>query len=61
MSPLKQQVAGEEVTLEADPLWIWDNLPKQPLLGFLIHKIVSKITFLFQATKFHGKRWHGHK
>lgn len=61
MSQLKQQVAGEEVILEADTLWIWDNLPKQPFLEFLIHKIVSKIKLLFQATKFHGKRWHGHK
>lgn len=50
---------GEEVISEAGTLWMWDDLPNQPLLEFLIYRIVSKIK-LFQATKFGSNLFHGH-
>lgn len=49
---LRQQVVSEGVTLEADILWFWPGLPDQPLLEFLIHKIVRKIKILFQQLSF---------
>lgn len=56
---MKQQVVSEKVFLEADMLWMGDDLPNQLLLELLIYRTVRKIK-LFQANDFGSNLFHSH-